>query len=99
MTGMIPEGHFTVRRIAEFLGVSERRVRDLIARGEMVATRVGGRSWAISVEDALVWEHAHPRRGRRLTNEAQWALMAELTGGRTDWFSPLLRHRTRQRIR
>ncbi len=99
MTGMIPECHYSVRQMAGFLCVSDRRVRELIARGELMATRVGERSWAIAVDDALVWQHAHPRRGRRLTNEAQWALIAELAGGRREWVSPLLRHGTRARIR
>lgn len=99
MTGMIPKGQYSVRRMAGFLGVSDRRIRELIERGELSATRMGKRSWAIKVDDARVWEHVHPRRGRRLTNDAQWALIAELAGGLRDWMSPLLRHRTRKRIR
>ena len=44
MTGMIPEGHYSVRQMAGFLCVSDRRVRELIARGELMATRVGERA-------------------------------------------------------
>lgn len=47
MTGMIPADHFRVSAVAQFLGVSERRVREVIERGEMAAVRVGHRSWAI----------------------------------------------------
>ncbi len=59
MTGMISEDHFTVGAIAQFLGVSERRVREVIERGEMAAVRVGQRSWAIPPEAAVAWAHAH----------------------------------------
>lgn len=45
MTGMIPEDHFAVGAIAQFFGVSERQVREVIECGEMAAVGVGQRAW------------------------------------------------------
>lgn len=73
--------------------------RGVIERGEMAAERVGQRLCAIPPKADVAWALAHPQRGRRLTNDAPWVLIAELAAGETDWFSPLLRHRTRERIR
>lgn len=38
----------TVKRVAELLALSPRGVRDLIDRGELAATRVSPRKWAVS---------------------------------------------------
>lgn len=43
MARMIPDHHVTVPQVAEYLGVSERRVCDLIVGGEIVGVRVGQR--------------------------------------------------------
>ena len=95
---MIPDHHVTVPQVAEYLGVSERRVRDLIASGEIVGVRVGQRQWAADAASVVSWGSAHPRAGRRLSLESQWALICLLGRGTTDWITPLVAHRTRKRI-
>lgn len=95
---MIPDHHVTVPQAAECLGVSERRVRDLIAGGEIVGVRVGQRRWAADAASVVSWGTAHPRAGRRLTLESQWALICLLGHGPTGWITPLVAHRTRKRI-
>ena len=89
----------TVDEAAEYLEVSSRRVRALLARGELKGSRAEGGAWVTTDAAVVVWRNAHPRAGRRLTNEAQWALISELNIRPNDWMSPLLRHRTRQRVR
>ena len=42
---------FTVSQVAEYLQISEKTVRRLIANGELTASKVGGRSWRIKETD------------------------------------------------
>lgn len=46
----------------------------------------------------MSWGAAHPRAGRRLTLESQWALICLRGRGLTAWITPLIAHRTRRRI-
>lgn len=98
MAGMIPDHHLTVPDAAEYLGVSERRVRDLIVSGDIAGVRVGQRRWAVDAASVVSWGTAHPRGGRRLTQQSQWALICMLANGTIDWIPPLTAHRTRKRI-
>ena len=41
----------TVSQVAEYLQISEKTVRRLIANGELTASKVGGRSWRIKGTD------------------------------------------------
>ena len=41
----------TVSQVAEYLQISEKTVRRLIANGEIKASKVGGRSWRIKKSD------------------------------------------------
>ena len=41
----------TVSQVAEYLQLSEKTVRRLIANGELTASKVGGRSWRIKEID------------------------------------------------
>lgn len=45
---------WTVKRVAEYLGVSERTVYDRVRSGELPAVRVG-RVWRVRPEDVEVW--------------------------------------------
>jgi len=38
---------FTISQVAKYLQISEKTVRRLIANGELIASKVGGRSWRI----------------------------------------------------
>jgi len=42
---------FTVAQVAEYLQISEKTVRRLIANGELTASKVGGRLWRIKKAD------------------------------------------------
>ena len=42
---------FTVAQVAEYLQISEKTVRRLIANGELTASKVGGRFWRIKKAD------------------------------------------------
>ena len=85
-----------VSETASMLGVSRRRVRQMLARGSLAGRRIG-RVWVIesgAVEQAK--EH-RPRPGRPWTPETAWALLA-VAGGRDDGLSPVQRSRARQRL-
>ncbi|MHB1090531.1 MAG: helix-turn-helix domain-containing protein [Ilumatobacteraceae bacterium] len=71
-------GMISVSQAAPLLGISERRVRQLLARGEMKGQRVGW-SWII---DRKVIERARrrPEVGRRWSPEAAWALLQIAAG-------------------
>jgi excisionase family DNA binding protein len=60
----------SVRAVSERLGVSERRVRAMIASGRLPATRVG-RSWIIDAASLARVEGARPG-GRPLGSSAAW---------------------------
>ena len=85
-----------VSKTASMLGVSRRRVRQMLSQGSLGGQRIG-RVWAIE-SDAV--EHAkeyRPRPGRPWTPESAWALLA-VAGGRDDGLTPVQRSRARQRL-
>jgi len=87
----------SVQETASVLGVSRRRVRQMLAQGSLDGRRIG-RVWAIE-SDAV--EHAkeqRPRPGRPWTPESAWALLA-VAGGRDHGLSPVQRSRARQRLK
>ncbi len=57
----------TVKRVAELLTLSERTVRDLIDRGELAATRVGSRKWAVSEATLDAYVAARTSKGNVVT--------------------------------
>lgn len=73
-------GVLSVSQAAPELGVSERRVRQMLERGELEGQRVGW-SWII---DRKVLERARrrPEVGRRWSPEAAWALLEIAAGER-----------------
>ena len=86
----------SVSETASFLGVSRRRVRQMLTQGSLDGQRIG-RVWAVE-SDAV--EHAkanRPRPGRPWTPETAWALLA-VAGGRDHGLSPIQRSRARQRL-
>lgn len=86
----------SVSETASLLGVSRRRVRQMLTQGSLDGQRIG-RVWAIE-SDAV--EHAkehRPRPGRPWTPETAWALLA-VADGRDDGLSPVQRLRARQRL-
>lgn len=53
----------SVTDCAEILDVSAQRVRQMIARGQLRATRIGGRSWAVTERDLLRLIEERAERG------------------------------------
>ena len=86
----------SVQETASLLGVSRRRVRQMLTQGSLDSQRIG-RVWAVesdAVEHAM--EH-RPRPGRPWTPETAWALLA-VASGRDYGLSPVQRSRARQRL-
>jgi excisionase family DNA binding protein len=83
---------------ASTLGVSARRVRQLLEAGELEADVIGGRSLidADSVYRRL--EH-RPAPGRPLSPELAWALLAALSLGELPWNEALLSAAPDRRLR
>lgn len=98
MARMIPDHHITVPQAAEYLAVSDRRVRDLIASGETVGGRVGQRQWAADAASVVSSGAARAHSSRRLSPESQRTLIRLLGNGLTDWITALVAHWTRKRI-
>jgi excisionase family DNA binding protein len=94
-----PPKEFAISDVAEYFGVSERRIRDLLARGELRGRREGKRKWVIDMDAVIEFaERAPHRKGRRLSNEAQWAILCLLDCRDLDWIDPVLKSRTIHRI-
>ncbi len=84
-----------VSAVAAELGVSDRRVRQMLANGQLRGSRVG-RAWLVErdvVDDAVRQELPV---GRRWRPEAAWALL-DLMAGRERELSPVDRVRIRRR--
>lgn len=65
---------WSVRQVADYLGLSPRHVRRLLAAGEMEGTRdVGSNAWAVPVRSMLAFEdrwHAARATANRPAREA-----------------------------
>jgi excisionase family DNA binding protein len=87
-----------VGEAARRLGVSERRVRDLIAAGDLAAVRVSGR-YAIAEDafDALA-TRARPRAVRAFSRRIAWAAAALVDDVRPTWISQSELSRLRKRL-
>jgi excisionase family DNA binding protein len=69
----------SVAEAAKALDLSVRRVRALIDAGAIPAERIG-RAWVLSRDAVDRFARRHRRRGRRLSSENAWALLALLSG-------------------
>ncbi len=81
---------------AEELGVSPRRVRQMLADGVLSAERVG-RAWVIDAEQLRHVQHRRPEVGRPWSPRSAWAVL-ELADGRELDLSPVERSRARKRL-
>lgn len=88
----------TPREAAEVLGIHESRVRALIQRGELSADRAG-RTLLIPRSALMALRGRSRPRGRRLTAENAWALLALLAGEEPAWVSRSSRYRLKGRAR
>lgn len=85
---------WSVREVAEELGVSEQRVRAMAKSGRLPAAKAGGR-WVIDSDPAR-FPRSHP--GRPLAAPNAWGLLALLSGDSPSWVHPSVRSRLRRRL-
>jgi hypothetical protein len=86
----------SVANVASELGISPRRVRQMLADGQLVGERIG-RDWVV---DRARIEHARRLRhlaGRPWRPASAWAVLAIAGGGGSE-FSPVVRSRARHRL-
>ena len=88
-----------VREAAEQLGVSESRVRQLLASGDLAGRRLG-RAWLVSSESVVMMRERGDRPpGRPLGPRRAWALLDILAGGDAAWLAAPARSQLRARLR
>ena len=85
-----------VAEAAVELGVSDRRVRQMLADGVLRGERVG-RAWVIESDQLRHAGHRRPRVGRPWSAASAWALLA-LADGESPKLSPVERSRARKRL-
>jgi excisionase family DNA binding protein len=87
---------WSVAAVAERLGVTPRRVRQLLSAGEIVGERLG-RDWVIDGDQ--LERHLSTRRpaGRPWTPQSAWAILA-VANGLEPAGSPIERSRARRRL-
>ena len=78
------------------LGVSPRRVRQMLAKGVLAGEHVG-RAWVIDAEQLRQFEHRRPEVGRPWSPMSAWAVLALADGEEPD-LSPVERSRARKRL-
>ena len=81
---------------AAALGVSSRRVRQMLSHGTLAGQRVG-RTWVVDRADLELFSNQRPRVGRPWQPASAWALLA-VASGRTYALSPTQRSRARRRL-
>src|SRR2546427_6113190 len=88
----------SVRDAARQLGVSPQRVRAMIQRGTLAATKIG-RSWVLDPDVTASFGRRTSESGRPLSAGTAWAVLALLSGCSPDWVHPAVQSRLRQRLR
>jgi len=78
------------------LGVSQRRVRQMLASGELQGDRVG-RSWILSAEEVERASRRGVDAGRRWNAASAWAVLCLAAGDEVE-LSPVERSRAKQRL-
>jgi excisionase family DNA binding protein len=85
-----------VAEAAAELGVSERRVRQMLADGVLDGERIG-RAWVIDAGQLRSAGHLRPKVGRPWSAASAWALLA-LADGKELELSPVERSRAKKRL-
>jgi len=85
-----------VAQAAAELGVSERRVRQMLADGVLDGERIG-RAWAIDAGQIQAVGRLRPRVGRPWSAASAWALLA-LADGKEPQLSPVALSRAKKRL-
>lgn len=90
----------TVTQLAERLGVTTRRARDLLRSEEIAGHQLANGTWLADSDAAARYEvSANRGSGRTLDAATAWGLLWELSGLDADWLSASTRARVRRRIR
>jgi excisionase family DNA binding protein len=86
----------SVATAARALGVSQRRVRQLLAAGDLPGARVG-RDWIVDRDELDRWRSRRRHVGRPWKPASAWAVLA-LANGEEPALSPVERSRARGRL-
>ncbi|UOR02412.1 phage antirepressor KilAC domain-containing protein [Leucobacter allii] len=90
----------TVTQLAERLGVTTRRARDLLRSEEITGRQLANGTWLADSDAIARYEISASRgSGRTLDAATAWGLLWELSGLDADWLSASTRARVRRRIR
>lgn len=81
---------------ANLLGLSPRRVRQMLADGSLVGSRVG-RAWVIESEELRRLDNGRPQVGRPWNPASAWAVLGLANGESLD-LSPVERSRAKKRL-
>jgi excisionase family DNA binding protein len=76
----------TVKDAAQRLGVSESRIRQLLAAGDLSGRRIG-RAWLVDGDDVARLQGQQRPPGRPLGPKRAWAVIDLLSGGSAPWLS------------
>ncbi|PVU82041.1 hypothetical protein DDP54_02355 [Cellulomonas sp. WB94] len=75
----------TTAEAAERLGISQRQVQRVIARGDLPANRTAGDAWVVDALALNALVRARPDRGRPWAPGTSWAALWRLSGLEVDW--------------
>lgn len=90
----------TATQLAERLGVTTRRARDLLRSEEITGRQLANGTWLADSDTVARYEVSASRgSGRTLDAATAWGLLWELSGLDADWLSASTRARVRRRIR
>ena len=90
----------TATQLAERLGVTTRRARDLLRSDEIIGRQLANGTWLADSDSVTRYEVSARRgSGRTLDPATAWGLLWELSGLDADWLSTSTRARVRRRIR
>lgn len=90
----------TATQLAERLGVTTRRARDLLRSEEIAGRQLANGTWLADGDAVARYEVSASRgSGRTLDPVTAWGLLWELSGLDADWLSASTRARVRRRIR
>lgn len=88
-------GYLLVGEAASRLGVTEQRVRQLVAKHGLAAQRVG-RVLMVREDDVSRRVSLSPAHGRRLTPSHAWAVLAIASGAKPEWLGAQARYRLKR---
>lgn len=90
----------TATQLAERLGVTTRRARDLLRSEEITGRQLANGTWLADSDAVARYEVSASRgSGRTLDSATAWGLLWELSGLDAEWLSASTRARVRRRIR